>query len=57
MKVNCCLTVKYQVIELIAEHIHETKTPTRSHLLRSQRKITTSQVVEVDLAESSGITP
>ncbi|XP_020238849.1 protein FAR1-RELATED SEQUENCE 5 [Cajanus cajan] len=57
MKVNSRLTGKYRVTEFIAEHAHETTTPSKSHLLRSQRKMTIPQVAEVHLADDSGITP
>ncbi|KAJ1386754.1 FAR1 DNA-binding domain [Sesbania bispinosa] len=57
MKVNSRSTGKYRVTAFAAEHTHETTTPSKSHLLRSQRKITTSQASEVNLAEISGITP
>nr|KYP45326.1 Protein FAR1-RELATED SEQUENCE 5 [Cajanus cajan] len=57
MKVNNRLTGKYRVTEFIAEHAHETTTPSKSHFLRSQRKMTIPQVAEVHLADDSGITP
>ncbi|KAJ1431047.1 FAR1 DNA-binding domain [Sesbania bispinosa] len=57
MKVNSRSAGKYRVTEFVDEHTHETTTPRRSHLLRSQRKITTSEASEVDLAEIYGITP
>ncbi|KAF1867708.1 hypothetical protein Lal_00050141 [Lupinus albus] len=57
MKISNRLTGKLSITEFIAEHNHQTSTPSKSHLHRSQRKITLSQAVEVDLAESCGITP
>ncbi|KAE9603156.1 putative FHY3/FAR1 family protein [Lupinus albus] len=57
MKISNRLTGKLSIAEFIAEHNHQTSTPSKSHLHRSQRKITLSQAAEMDLAESFGITP
>uniref|UniRef100_A0A803QFQ4 Protein FAR1-RELATED SEQUENCE n=1 Tax=Cannabis sativa TaxID=3483 RepID=A0A803QFQ4_CANSA len=57
MKINCRQIGKYQVVEFIAEHNHVTSSPIKSHLHRSQRRLSATQVVEIELAESSGITP
>ncbi|KAJ1406747.1 FAR1 DNA-binding domain [Sesbania bispinosa] len=57
MKVNSRSTGKYRVTKFVVDYTHETTTSNKSHLYRSQRKITTSQAFEVDLAESFGITP
>ncbi|XP_062086206.1 protein FAR1-RELATED SEQUENCE 5-like [Humulus lupulus] len=48
---------KYRVVEFIIEHAHMTSSPSKSHLHRSQRKLTLAQTSEIDLANISGITP
>ena len=55
MKVDCCQTGRYNVVEFILEHRHVTTSPTKSHLYRSQRRLTPALVAEIDLADSSGI--
>ncbi|XP_062075158.1 protein FAR1-RELATED SEQUENCE 5-like [Humulus lupulus] len=48
---------KYHVVEFIIDHAHMTSSPSKSHLHRSQRKLTLSQASEIDLADISGIPP
>ena len=57
MKVDCRPTGKYSVVEFVADHTHVTTSPMKSHLHRSQRRVTLAQAAEIDLAESSGIAP
>ncbi|BFG31912.1 hypothetical protein CerSpe_181860 [Prunus speciosa] len=57
MKISCHLNEKYHVIEFVSEHNHVTTSPSKTHLFRSHRKITLAQIVEVDMADSSGIAP
>ncbi|XP_062101001.1 protein FAR1-RELATED SEQUENCE 5-like [Humulus lupulus] len=57
IKINSRQTGKYKVVEFIEEHSHVTSSPTKSHLHRSQRKLTAAQAVEIELAEDSGIAP
>ncbi|KAF4363497.1 hypothetical protein G4B88_016201 [Cannabis sativa] len=57
MKIKFHPLGKYQVIEFNAEHTHITASPSKSHLDRSQRRITPAQASEIELVESSGIAP
>ncbi|XP_052189986.1 protein FAR1-RELATED SEQUENCE 5-like [Diospyros lotus] len=57
MKVNCHQTGKYRVVDFIASHTHVTSTPSKSHLHRSQRRLTAAQEAEIDLVDNSGIAP
>ncbi|XP_062100330.1 protein FAR1-RELATED SEQUENCE 5-like [Humulus lupulus] len=57
MKVDCRQNDKYHVVEFNPEHTHVTSTPTKSHLHRSQRRLTPALAAEIDLADSSGIAP
>nr|XP_048321706.1 protein FAR1-RELATED SEQUENCE 5-like [Ziziphus jujuba var. spinosa] len=57
MKINLDQTGKYRIIDFIAQHTHVTSTPSKSHLHRSQRKLTFVQAAEIDIADSSGIAP
>nr|XP_015888411.1 protein FAR1-RELATED SEQUENCE 5-like [Ziziphus jujuba var. spinosa] len=50
-------TGKYRITDFIAQHTHVTSTPSKSHLHRSQGKLTFIQAAEIDLADSSGIAP
>nr|XP_048324128.1 protein FAR1-RELATED SEQUENCE 5-like [Ziziphus jujuba var. spinosa] len=50
-------TGKYRITDFIAQHTHVTSTPSKSHLHRSQRKLTFVQAAEIDIADSSGIAP
>ncbi|XP_019460155.1 PREDICTED: protein FAR1-RELATED SEQUENCE 5-like [Lupinus angustifolius] len=55
MKVDCPSTGKFRIVQFIAEHKHETSSPSKTHIHRSHRKITPSLAYEIDLAESYGI--
>ncbi|KAF4366751.1 hypothetical protein F8388_020113 [Cannabis sativa] len=57
MKIKFHPSRKYQVVEFNPEHIHITASPSKSHLHRSQRRITLAQASEIELAENSGIAP
>ncbi|XP_060667172.1 protein FAR1-RELATED SEQUENCE 9-like [Ziziphus jujuba] len=50
-------TGKYRITDFIAQHTHVISTPSKSHLHRSQRKLTFVQAAEIDIADSSGIAP
>ncbi|XP_024200378.1 protein FAR1-RELATED SEQUENCE 5-like [Rosa chinensis] len=51
------LSIKYSVVEFVADHIHVTSTPSKTHLFRSHRKISLAQIVQADMAYDSGINP
>nr|XP_048323797.1 protein FAR1-RELATED SEQUENCE 5-like [Ziziphus jujuba var. spinosa] len=55
MKINLDPTGKYRITDFIAQHTHVTSTPSKSHLHRSQRKLTFVQTAEIDVADRSGI--
>ncbi|XP_062114475.1 protein FAR1-RELATED SEQUENCE 12-like [Humulus lupulus] len=57
MKIKLHQFGKYQVIEFNAEHTHVTSSPSKSHLHRSQRRITPAQASEIEMAENSRIAP
>ncbi|XP_062088964.1 protein FAR1-RELATED SEQUENCE 12-like [Humulus lupulus] len=57
MKIKLHQFGNYQVVEFYADHTHMTSSPSKSHLHRSQRRITLAQASEIDLAENSGIAP
>ncbi|XP_062085665.1 protein FAR1-RELATED SEQUENCE 5-like [Humulus lupulus] len=57
MKIKFHQFGNYQVVEFYAEHTHMTSSPSKSHLHRSQRRITPAQASEIELAEISGIAP
>ncbi|XP_062103484.1 protein FAR1-RELATED SEQUENCE 5-like [Humulus lupulus] len=57
MKINSRQNSKYRVIDFVMEHTHVTSSPSKSHLHRSQRRLTVAQDAEIDLANISGITP
>ncbi|XP_048323604.1 protein FAR1-RELATED SEQUENCE 5-like [Ziziphus jujuba] len=57
MKINLNQTGKYHITDFIAQHTHVTSTPSKSHLHRSQRKLTFVQAAEIDIDNSSGIAP
>ncbi|XP_062093424.1 protein FAR1-RELATED SEQUENCE 5-like [Humulus lupulus] len=57
MKINSRQNSKYRVVDFVMEHTHVTSSPSKSHLHRSQRRLTVAQAAEIDLANISGITP
>ncbi|KAG8365107.1 hypothetical protein BUALT_Bualt18G0069900 [Buddleja alternifolia] len=58
MKIHCHRTAKYNVVDFIAHHNgHDLVSPTKTHLLRSHRRITVGQASQADDIEMSGITP
>ncbi|XP_058073135.1 protein FAR1-RELATED SEQUENCE 5-like [Magnolia sinica] len=48
---------KYCVTGFVAEHNHEVVSPSKVHMLRSQRGMTDVQKAQADMADDSGITP
>ncbi|PON85625.1 FHY3/FAR1 family [Trema orientale] len=57
LKIKSTQMNTYRVVEFIAEHTHQTSTSNKSHLHRSQRRLTLSQAAEIDLADISRIAP
>ncbi|KAM6547360.1 hypothetical protein CsatB_019036 [Cannabis sativa] len=57
MKINSHQNSRYRVVDFVMEHTHVTSSPSKSHLHRSQRRLTLAQAAEIDLADISGITP
>ena len=56
MKISCDV-VKNSVVKFVSEHTHVLASPCKHIVLRSQRSINPTQVIEVELADSSGIAP
>jgi zinc finger SWIM domain-containing protein 3 len=46
---------KYMVSDFVAEHNHNLHLPTTVHMMSSQRKMSTTQAIEIDLAYESGL--
>ncbi|XP_016652765.1 PREDICTED: protein FAR1-RELATED SEQUENCE 5-like [Prunus mume] len=57
MKISCRLNDKYCVTEFVPEHTHVTSSPCKTHFFRSHRNMSLAQIVEADMADSSGIAP
>ncbi|KAL3838813.1 hypothetical protein ACJIZ3_023404 [Penstemon smallii] len=62
MKISCRESDPYQlgnyrIVKFIAGHNHDCVSPSKTHLIRSHRKITDAQKAEVDIAISCGIAP
>ncbi|CAL8151977.1 unnamed protein product [Prunus armeniaca] len=57
MKISCRLNDKYCVTEFVPEHTHVTSSPCKTHFFRSHRNMSLAQIVEADMADSSGISP
>ena len=47
----------YEVTDVVLEHNHLLHIPETFHLMRSQRKISELQAVEIETADDSGIRP
>ncbi|KAL8142649.1 hypothetical protein V2J09_015681 [Rumex salicifolius] len=56
LKVSC-RQCKYRVTIFNAEHNHNLASPSKIHLFRSHRNVSTSQASVVDIADMSGIAP
>jgi hypothetical protein len=48
-------SVKYMVSDFVAEHNHYLHLSTTVHMMPSQRKMSTTQAIEIDLAYKSGL--
>ena len=48
---------KYSIYKFISEHSHDLVSPSKSHFLRSHRSLNDIQRFQIDMAQSSGITP
>ncbi|KAI5658980.1 hypothetical protein M9H77_27773 [Catharanthus roseus] len=57
MKINCRVTGCYQVVQVIHKHNHSLCNPSKTHLFRSHRNLSSVQAAEADMARSVGITP
>ena len=57
MTIKISANGKYVVSSLEDAHNHELVTPSKSHLLRSQRRITEAQKAQIDILNDSGIRP
>ncbi|KAI5673075.1 hypothetical protein M9H77_13439 [Catharanthus roseus] len=57
MKINCRVTGCYQVVQVIHEHNHSLCSPSKTHLFRSHRNLSSVQAPGADIARSVGITP
>ncbi|XP_021800758.1 protein FAR1-RELATED SEQUENCE 5-like [Prunus avium] len=57
MKISCRLNDKYCVTEFVPEHSYVTSSPCKTHFFRSHRNMSLAQIVEADMADSSGIAP
>ena len=57
MKVDNRETSRYRVVEFIAGHTHSTSSPMKSHLHRSQRRVSLPQANEIDMVDGLGINP
>ncbi|XP_045089413.1 protein FAR1-RELATED SEQUENCE 5-like isoform X2 [Aegilops tauschii subsp. strangulata] len=57
MTIKISANGKYVVSSFEDAHNHELVTPSKAHLLRSQRKITEGQKAQIDILNDSGIRP
>ncbi|KAK4417268.1 protein FAR1-RELATED SEQUENCE 5 [Sesamum alatum] len=58
MRINGRYTGKYKVVNFIADHNgHDLVSPSKTHFLRSHRRITDVQALQADDISSSGIAP
>ena len=57
MKISRRKCEKYKVTKFVAVHNHACVTPSKSHFIRSHRKMTKAQEAEIDMARTCGIAP
>jgi zinc finger SWIM domain-containing protein 3 len=57
MTIKISANGKYVVSSFENGHNHELVTPTKAHLLPSQRRITEAQKAQIDILNDSGIRP
>ncbi|XP_058108888.1 protein FAR1-RELATED SEQUENCE 5-like [Magnolia sinica] len=57
MTIRLQMNGRFSVTKFVAEHNHEVVTPSKVHMLRSQRGLTDAQSAVADMANNSGITP
>ncbi|KAI5662271.1 hypothetical protein M9H77_21594 [Catharanthus roseus] len=57
IKVNCRVTGCHQVVRVIREYNHSLCSPSKIHLFRSHRSLSSVQAAEADMARSVEITP
>ncbi|XP_026384033.1 protein FAR1-RELATED SEQUENCE 5-like [Papaver somniferum] len=56
-KISLTQTSKYAIVDFYAYHTHITTTPSKSHLFRSQRRLSTAIITQADMADASEIAP